>query len=219
MDNVAHWKHGSWIALISAVVLAFGLFLLIPLTQLLEDEEPIPMTVRQVLTLNPPTREAPPPPEDAQPEEEVPPPKFEQVVQDIPLMELDLELDPGASDAIAMATPLQDFADETEVMESIEQIFSFDDMAESPRLVSVPRVRFPRTLSARGVLEGRVVLLVVIDEEGLVSVERVVSSTHEELVEEALRVAKKARFSIPVVDGKKVKVRGEWPLLMQALEK
>lgn len=212
----SHWNRGPWVALAGALILAIGLFLLIPLTQLLQVGDLPDTTVRQVVTIQPPALEAPPPPEETPPPEEPPPPKFEHAFENLSLDPLALALNPGVSDALAMKPEGNELSLQLDVMANIQQVFSFDDLPNAPRMIGKPRIHFPKQLLNRGIREGKVTLLVLIDEAGSVTVEKIISSTHPGLETEALNVARRARFSPPEIDGKRVKVRGEWPLTLQA---
>ena len=212
-----HWKRGPLVALAGAALLAVGLFLIIPLTQLLESSAPPDVTFREMVILQPPAPEAPPPPANEPPPEETTPPEFEHSFQELTLNQLELSLEPGIGDALSMGVrTMGEFASDVDVMANIEEVFTFEDLPDAPRLLGLPRVNYPEALARKGVRKGTVVLLVLIDEKGNVRVEDVLSSTHPDLEPEAVNVARRSRFTAPEIDGRPVKVRGEWPLTLQA---
>ncbi len=90
---------------------------------------------------------------------------------------------------------------------------AFDGLSTPPRLVEMPRPRYPRLARRRGI-EGVVVLSVRVSSDGTVeSVKVLKSSGHSMLDEEALEAAKRARFEparlsgTPVSSEKKIAVR------------
>lgn len=82
----------------------------------------------------------------------------------------------------------------------------------SPRLLHHPGVTFPSRLAAAGVRAGTVVLEVELSEAGRVSVRRVVSSTHPELVAPARYLAQGSRYTPPKMNGVAVKAVMRWPI-------
>ncbi len=93
--------------------------------------------------------------------------------------------------------------------------YSMGELDGRPRLLRHPSVAFPRALAARGVRKGTVVLEVELSQSGSVSVRRVVSSSHPELVSPARRVAAGSRFTSPKRNGQAVKAVMRWPITIQ----
>ena len=89
------------------------------------------------------------------------------------------------------------------------------DLDGMPRLLTHGSAVFPSALARRGVRQGTVVLEVEIATSGAVTVRRVVSSTHHELVAPARRVAVPARFTTPKYKGKPVKAVMRWPITIK----
>lgn len=73
--------------------------------------------------------------------------------------------------------------------------YSTSELDGTPRLLRHGSTTFPSSLARQGVSRGTVVLEVELSTSGSVSVRRVVSSTHPELVAPARRVAASARAS------------------------
>ena len=196
--------------------MAAVLFLLIPLTQTYQEGSSDTAIIREIRVSPPPPATPPPPPKPkAQPKESAPP-ELVQPPKALVLNELDISLAPGVRDALAIGITDPTLVADHDVVADIEQIFTFKDLPQSPRAVYVPRFQFPQSMSRKGIKEGTVVLQILIDETGNSTVEKVISSSHPDLTEPARRLAAKARFSIPKIDGQAVKVRGHWPLTLKA---
>ena len=212
----SNWKWIPWLAFLGAMVMAAVLFLLIPLTQASFEADHDTTILREIrVSPPPPAPPPPPPPAKAQPKES-PPPEYVQPPDAMVLHELDISLAPGVNDALAIGISDPTLVADYDVVSEIQDIFRFEDLPEAPRAVFVPRFQFPRSLSRRGIKTGTVVLQILIDESGKSTVEKVISSTHPDLTEHATRLASKARFSIPKINGEAVKVRGHWPLTLKA---
>lgn len=84
-----------------------------------------------------------------------------------------------------------------------------------PRLLRHGSAVFPPSLARQGVKRGTVTFEVELSTSGFVSIRRVVSSTHPELVTPARRVAEKARFTTPLRDGKAVKAIMHWTITIE----
>lgn len=212
-----HWKWAPCLALVAASVLAGLLFLLIPLTQMLDAPKPPHVVVREVsVSMLPPPPTTPPLPE------ETPPPEPQQILPDAPaemppidLPLLDVALSPGAGDALAMGTPLPAFQSVSEAIADIQDLFTFDDLPEAPRLVNAPSFRFPASLARQGITQGKVLVEIDILPDGSAKLLRIINSTHAELEPVATRIVSRARFTKPTVNGKSVTVRGRFPIVLQ----
>ena len=203
-------------AIIGAVLLAAGLFLIIPLTQTLDAAHKDVVEYREIITLQapPPT---PPAPEEQQrtQEQEQPQPELEENFQELTLNQLELSLNPGIGEALAMGMRSVTFKTEIDAAAEIEKIFSFEDLPEAPRLITEPKVEFPRDLARRGIKEGRFELLIEIDERGKVRLVRVLSASHPQFEKLAADFCRQARFTSPRIDGKAVTVRGKIPITLR----
>ena len=210
-------EKSSVVAIVGAVVIAFSLFLIVPLTQILAKPPSKIVEYREIVTIKPPLPPTPPS-KDIEPlkEPEPAPPEFKQPTENLQLNPLDLTLNPGTGDAIAMGVRTREFESEIDVMGDIEKIFTFADLPQAPRILNTPRITFPKSLTRRGIKDGKVVLLVEIDQKGRARVLKIISSSHPKLEPVAKDVVKRALFTTPEIEGETVTVRGEWPLYLQA---
>ncbi|MFK7850540.1 MAG: TonB family protein [Akkermansiaceae bacterium] len=93
--------------------------------------------------------------------------------------------------------------------------YSASELDSTPRLLRHGSASFPSSLARKGVSRGTVTLEVELSTSGSVSIRRVISSTHSELVTGARRVAARARFTAPKRNGKPVKAIMRWPIVIQ----
>jgi len=96
-----------------------------------------------------------------------------------------------------------------------KSIYDSSELDGTPRLLRHGSASFPSSLARKGVRSGTVVFEVELSTSGSVSIRRVVSSTHPELVDPARRVASGARFTQPMHNGKPVKAVMRWPITIQ----
>lgn len=184
--------------------------LLVPLTQILrlEKEQPIKIQKLEVAPPPPPPppEEPPPPPEaeeEAPPELEVPRPK--------PTLEqLEVSLNPGTGGQIGIDLAI-DLDIATESAEQLEELFGFGELDDIPHLVREGRFRYPPN-APRGRGEAFVRLLVYVEKDGRISVQKVIDYSHKEFIEAAQHMAEGSRFSTPLRKGQAVRSRYEWPI-------
>lgn len=186
------------------------------------------VTVREIefATLTPPP---PPPPEEPPPEmQPPPPPALTQIsaVPDptrvpVPKAELPMALETPVEDFFAdlapapLPTPPKPTPRPPVRPPAPPSHYDANQLDGVPRLLSHGSTTFPSSLARRGVRQGTVVLEVEIATNGSVRVRRVVSSTHQELVAAARRVAAGARFTSPKYRGKTVKALMRWPITIE----
>lgn len=212
-----YWKYTPWLALLGAIVLTLLLFAIIPLTQYLQSNQEKVLEIREVVSIDPPPPVAPPPPEEPPPPtEQAPTPKLEQVVQDIPINQLELSLDAGFGDAIAMGVPSASFSIKSDLVDDIKKLFTFDDIDERPRIISSVATQFPRSLIRRRIYEGKVVMLIEIDTKGTPRLLRIISSTQPELEAVARQTIKRTKFTVSKRNGVPVVVQGEQAMIFKA---
>ncbi|MDP4609659.1 MAG: energy transducer TonB, partial [Opitutales bacterium] len=131
------------------------------------------------------------------------------------LEQLELSLNPGTGGDIHIDGSLQ-FDLTTESAEEMIRLFGFDELDEIPRLVREGRpnsqqsAEFQRVMRRQG--PKQVILLVVLDERGAISVVDVVSYTHAALIPSAKQAAESSRFSPPMRNGVPVRAKYTWPL-------
>ncbi len=204
------------IAFGGAGFLAVILFLLIPLTQMLDSAPEPDLLVRETSIILPAPEPPPPPPlEQPAPEPQLVAPQMPAETPPVETPLLDLKLSPGAGEAIAMGVAPVEFSFQGQGLEAVQSYFTFDDLNETPRLISTPRFRFPQQLARRGVTEGKVIVDIEILPDGQARFHRIISSTDYELEAVARQIISQARFSIPIVDGRPATVRGHFPLVLQ----
>lgn len=199
---------------LGAVLVSALLFALIPWTQYVSNVAPPDITIREVQIAAPPPK-APPPPEP--PEEQVQ--TSIQVIHDSQttpispdLLQLDISLDTNIDGAVALATSSPNLNLEGDVVDQIQQVFSFEDLPEAPHLLNRPTFNWPDDLTRRKILTGRIVVDISIGPNGRAKLLRIVSVSAPGLEEPAMQIIRQARFSPPVIDGQAVTVRGRWPL-------
>ena len=84
-------------------------------------------------------------------------------------------------------------------------VSNFSDVDQEIQTIIIPPKLFPDELIDAGVLEGRVVVKLLIDERGHVQVKNVLSSTHASLVPIIVEAMNRSVYSIPIRDGKPTK--------------
>ncbi|MFU8847111.1 MAG: energy transducer TonB [Opitutales bacterium] len=214
----SRWKWTPLFAIAGAFGTAGLLFLLIPLTQMLDEVAAPDLELRAVSLVPPPPEPPPPPPEveaTKSAEAEALPPDMPKPPPPIEVQTLDVALNPGSGDAVAMGIEMPDFETGASMTAEIEQLFTFDDLPEAPRLINQPRFRFPRELARRGIREGQVIVEIDIQPNGQARLRRIISSTHPELESAAREIVDSARFTKPEVNGRPQTVRGRFPLILQ----
>lgn len=93
--------------------------------------------------------------------------------------------------------------------------YNANELDGTPRLLRHGSASFPSSLARKGVTRGSVTFEVELSTSGSVSIRRVVSSTHPELVASARRVASGARFTPPRKNGQPVKAIMRWPIVIE----
>jgi protein TonB len=213
----ARWRWTPLFAIGGALGTAVLLFLLIPLTQLIDEVDAPDLKVREVRFAPPAPAPPPPPPQElTTPAKSDPmPPKMPQTPPPIDIQVLDVALNPGSGDAVAMGIDTSDFMTKVDMTADIQELFTFEDLSEAPRLINQPRFRFPSQLARRGINEGKVIVEIEILPSGRARLRRIISSTHPELEEPAREIVRSARFTKPEVNGRPQTVRGRFPLILQ----
>ncbi len=199
-----------------AAVLTFLVFLLLPLSRILSpDPDEERWTVRQVERVQVP----PPPPPEPQPETETrstapASPDIAPTPPDVPLSALPVHLSVTPDPNLLRTASVSQLGEGLDLGEEIRR-YTFADLRGGPRVISVPPVSIPVRLARRGFARGRVVFSIRILPDGSVEVLDVIESSHPELIEAARRSASRARFEPPEIDGQRVPVEGNWPLVIE----
>lgn len=197
-----------------ALLASFGLFCLLPLSELVRPEEWI------VRSADIPTYTPPPPPVT----------KMEKTVVktiDLPAPTLEtpqvqllnepsattLEVGPGdfqAAFSLATFNPAPSgFASEL--------VFAMHELDRNPGVVKRGSLIYPAHLRRKG-LEGEVKLLVQINEAGRVKVLETVSTTHPDFVDPSRKAAEDSVYEPPTRNGKAVKVEFYLPVRFSMLK-
>lgn len=228
-----NWKASS-LGVISAAAV---LLLLVAARLLVARVEVTDLDLREVEIATEPEPPPPPPPEPEQPPLEPPPPALSQVeaVSDplrVPVpkaevpVDVTLPVDAFFTELAPAPLPVVERPKSRPTARptaprpvaprpAAKSRYSMSELDGRPRLLRHPSVAFPRELAARGVRKGTVVLEVELSESGSVSVRRVVSSSHSELVSAARKVAAGSRFTSPKRNGQAVKAIMRWPITIQ----
>ncbi len=93
--------------------------------------------------------------------------------------------------------------------------YQASELDGKPRVIRHGTTSFPSKLSRQGITRGTVILEVELSTSGGVSIRRVVSSSHPDLVSSARRVASGARFTPPRKNGQPVKAIMRWPIIIE----
>lgn len=217
----SNWKLTPILAFLGAVVMAVGLFLLVPLTQTLNAVAPETVVYREVTLAAPPPPKAPPPTKQSESSQQQAA-KKPQLARDVPqlsLSQLEISLNPGRGASLTMGVQQMQFDGDIDVVGDIEKIFEFDELPQPPSLINQSQLSYtyPRDLARRGVGDVTVILQVIIDENGRTNVDKLLSTSYPnaQIEQEARRVASKARFTITKIDGRAVKVRARFPLKLR----
>jgi TonB family protein len=199
-----------------ALILTAALFWIIPLTQNLNTPTKPDLNLREMTLGKPQKKETPPPLEPKVPQKKSQP-KLEiaQKTTPIDIQPLDIDISPGYGDAIAIGAPLVSARSADELFEGIQELFSFNDLAETPRLINAPSFQYPSSLKKRGVNRGKVIVEIDILPNGSAELRRIVSSSHPEFESIAKKIIKNARFTPPTVNGEPQRVRGRFPIILE----
>jgi protein TonB len=194
--------YGSGVALL--------VLMLVPLTQILRPVKEASVEINKIDVAPPPP---PPPPEDPPPppeEKKETPPELEVPRPKPTLEQLEVSLNPGTGGDIGIDLTINlDIA--TESADQLEELFGFGELDDVPRLVREGRFRFPPN-SPRGRGEALIRLLVYVEKDGRISVQKVVEYTHKEFILSARHMAEGSRFSPPMRNGQAVRSQYVWPI-------
>ncbi len=199
------------------------------------------VTIREVETLEPEMPPPPPPPPDEPPPDPPPTPAITDVSEipdptrvpvpraEIP-MDFTLPVETFFSDIPPAPLPLPPAPTPQRTAEPEpappppspsppapprRESYEVGDLDDPPRLLRHGSAAFPTALARRGVTSGTVVLEVELSPRGAVSVRRVVSATHDELVAGARRIAGSSRFTPPTRNGEPVSAVMRWPITIE----
>ena len=199
--------------LVLAGVVALGVFMILPILQVITQPPSKDLTIRTADVVNVPPPPPPPmeEPEEPEPEEEPPPPAVDAPPLD--LSQLELALNPGdgafgGGDFTINLSGMMGNSDE------IDAIFSLSDLDQKPRVVYQPAPIYPAEL-ARKKLEGTVYILFVVDQNGRTRDLKVQKSSHPVFNNPALKAVKQWKFEPGKRKGKPVQFRMRVPITFQ----
>jgi protein TonB len=232
-SNAMNWKATSFGILSAAAVL-----LLLGVARMLVAQVEVPgLELREVVLAEDPPPPPPPPPEEEPPPE--PPPVALTEVEALPdplrvpvakaevPIDVTLPVECVFTDTAPAPLPVADEppprrrprpaapAPKPQPKPVAKSSYSIGELDGKPRLLRHPSVSFPSDLARRGVNRGTVVLEVELSQRGSVSVRRVISASHPELVAKARQVAAGSRFTPPMRRGQPVKAVMRWPITIQ----
>lgn len=200
------------LSLIVGVGFAIALFVLMALAQMMGRVTPPDTAVDETLMAYVPPEiqemeeEEPPPPE----EEEPPPDELEQEPPQLSLDQLDIALNPGTGGALTGDFSMPSIGTSQADL-GTEDFVDFSDLDQVPRPVGVTGFNFPRRLR-KDPVNGRIVLLLKLNEDGDVLDVQVDSSTLPRFDEFVLSEVKRWRFTPPTQGGRPVKAKARLPI-------
>jgi hypothetical protein len=197
-------------AYVYALVATALLFVCLPLAQIITDGHEKKLIVRTV-DLSPPP--PPPPPEvpDEQDEMLDETVELEDVVEMVPLEVLDIELNPNVAGALAVAVKAKQFKYKMDLVADMKT-FDLAELDDLPRLLNRPLYKYPPALSRRGIKKSMVEIMVIVHENGKLTIEDFMKLDYPELQSTAEKFIRQARFSAPKKDGQAVKGKFILPL-------
>ena len=149
--------------------------------------------------------EEPPPPE-----EEEPPPELEAEPPQLSLDQLDIALNPGTGGSLAGDFAMPTIGTSAKDL-GTEDFVDFSNLDQTPRPIGVSGFNFPRRLRKKKV-NGRVVLLIKLDERGRVLEVDLDNSTLPAFDNFVMGEVKKWKFTPPTQQGKPVKAKARLPI-------
>jgi protein TonB len=191
----------------ATVIMTLAILAILPFTQALSGD-PRDRTIRSIDTANIPPPEPPPPepppPEEEEQEEE--PPDVQEPPPMLDLSQLESALNPGLGGAGMAGFDLDAFASRIDAGDEL-QIFDVVDLDRTPRMVHQVMPEYPRELLTRRVT-GSVTLIIIIDQQGEVTVERVENWNGDRGFIQPTRIAiSRCRFEPPLRNGQPVRAR------------
>lgn len=196
----------------AALVLLLVLLALLLLSQRLPDMVSPTLEVREISVALPP----PPPPPPAP----VTPPQSSISVPvvssgsgpSLPVIDLPREITLSAPAAPQIAVQEVSFSDLAPDWDA----FDLNELDGLPTLLTPVSINLPASLKRQGVRKVALRLEVTIDEQGRVSLNRVVENPYPELNEEIQRLIRRSKFTAPKKDGAAVRARFIWPIEIQS---
>jgi periplasmic protein TonB len=185
-----------------ASLLTFLIFALFPFTQYLGSQSRELVELRRVDLAPPPPPPPPdePPPPEPPPREEPPPPDLSEPPPPLDLSQLEMVLNPGMGSDFAGAFSVAGFDVAGDAASEI-MIFEISDLDQTPRMLQGNRPVYPSD-QLRQRSEGSVRLRVLLDENGSLQVQSILSSTHSAFERPAVVAAESFRYTPPTKNGR-----------------
>jgi protein TonB len=206
------------LAAAAGLVLAFGLFLVLPLLESITSTAQTDMIVQGVNTALPPP--PPPPPveeekEEEKPEQEPPPPpKLAEDTPPLDLSQLELALNPGTGGGVGgdfeVRLPVGGAASGEGGEGEVDQLFSMSDLDQKPRVIYQPSPQTSAQLQK--LAPGTVTIVFVVDQRGRVESPIVQSSSNPAFEPAALAAVKQWKFEPGKRSGEAVRFRMRVPI-------
>jgi len=197
--------------LVGAVLLTLGVFLVLPLTQMVSSGMKKELLVRKVseaqLEAPKEENEPPPPPPEEKVEEPPPPPSLADAP---PPMNLNVDLDVAMGSGGALAG-FGGFASAEDSAGNALDTFDIAELEKRPELVSSIPPQYPDALR-QAKIEGAVTLLFVLDENGRVEDLRVENSSRPEFEKPAMDAVRRWKFRPGMKDGEAVRTFMKLPI-------
>jgi len=225
-------------SILIGITAAGTLICVLALSRLMVGQVVVPdLMVREIETLEPELPPPPPPPPDAPPPDPPPTPVIAELsnIPDpsrVPIPRAEIPMDvtmpvdtffselPPAPLPTPPAPPQTADPPQPRPTPSrpppppppVRDTYSVGELDATPRLLRHGSAAFPASLARQGITTGTVVLEVELSPRGAVTVRRVISSTSDELVAGARRIAAASRFTPPTRNGQAVSAVMRWPI-------
>ena len=198
---------------ILGIIITFGLFMVLPILQIITQPPSKDLTIRMTDIANIPPPPPPPieEPEEPEPEEEPPPPPVVDS-QPLDLSQLELALNPGDGGFGSSEFEI-DISSVAGKSEDVDAIFSLSDLDQKPRAVYKPMPIIPKNeVNKRGYQGGTVYVLFIVNEQGRTENLKIQKSFNTKFNNSALAAVKKWKFEPGKRKGKPVKFRMRVPI-------
>jgi protein TonB len=185
-----------------AVLLTLGVFLVLPLTQMVSSYRQKELIIRQAdiaMEAPPDLDEPPPPPPEEEKPEEPPPPKLADAPQPLNL-NIDLDVAMGSGGVLQS---LGQFGGD-DGGDALMEAFNVADLEKRPEVVVAIPPQYPADMR-KAKVEGTVTIVFILDENGRLLEPRVDSSSRPEFEKPALEALRKWKFKPGMKNGEAVR--------------
>jgi protein TonB len=205
-------------AVVGGLVLAMGIFLLLPLLESITSTSRDDMIVQGVNTANVPPPPAPPVEEEEKKDEEPPPepepPKLADEAPPLDLSMLELALNPGMGGGVggdfAVKLPVATAGAFSDGSGGVEELFSMQDLDQKPR--AIYQVSPQMSAQLKKIAPGTVYIVFVVDQRGRVENPVVQSASDPAFEAPALAAVKQWKFEPGKRNGEPVRFRMRVPI-------